>query len=145
MSGNRSGDALLAAPGADLTVSEAVADLASISTSEKSEGARTDWRTLLEKELQIARSVQRDIPALNQREAEQAVVAVFLHSQPIGHKANTPELVRMIGAGAPDAIDLEKALGGWRDLSWFLDDADLEDDDPREGFPSPGASAIVPT
>ena len=126
--------ALLAAPGAE-SVSEAVADLAGISTSEKSEGARTDWRTLLEKELQIARRVQRDIPALNQREAEQAVVAVFLHSQPIGHKANTPEIVRMIGAGAPDAIDLEKALGGWRDLSWFLDDADLEDDDPTGGIP----------
>ena len=126
--------ALLAEPGAD-GVSDAVADLASISTSEKSEGARTDWRTLLEKELQIARRVQADIPALSQREAEQAVVAVFLHSQPIGHKANTPELVRMIGAGAPDAIDLEKALGGWRDLSWFLDDVDLEDDDPAGGIP----------
>ena len=126
--------ALLAAPGVE-GVSEAVADLASISTSEKSEGARTDWRTLLERELQIARSVQRDIPALNQREAEQAVVAVFLHSQPIGHKANTPELVRMIGAAAPDAIDLEKALGSWRDLSWFLDDADLADDDPTGGIP----------
>ena len=126
--------ALLAAPGAE-GVSEAVADLAGISTSERSEGARTDWRTLLEKELQIARRVQRDVPALNQREAEQAVVAVFLHSQPIGHKANTPELVRMIGAGAPDAIDLEKAIGGWRELSWFLDDADLEDDDLTAGIP----------
>ena len=119
--------ALLAAPGTD-GVSDAVADLASISTSEKSEGARTDWRTLLEKELQIARRVQGQVPALTRREMEQAVVAVFLHSQPIGHKANTPELVRMIGAGAPDAIELEKALGGWRDLSWFLDDADADDD-----------------
>ena len=136
--------ALLAAPGAE-GVSEAVADLAGISTSERSEGARTDWRTLLEKELQIARRVQGDVPALHQREAEQAVVAVFLHSQPIGHKANTPELVRMIGAGAPDVIDLEKALGGWRERSWFLDDADLEDDAPQEAFPNPGASAIDPT
>ena len=68
------------------------------------------------------------MPALEQREAEQAVVAVFLHSQPIGHKANTPELVRMIGAGAPDAIEIEKALSGWRDLSWFLDDDALDDD-----------------
>ena len=119
--------ALLAAPGVD-GVSEAVADLAGISTSERSsEGSRTDWRTLLEKELQIARRVQREVPGLGQREAEQAVVAVFLHSQPIGHKANTPELVRMIGAGAPGAIDLDKALGGWRELSWFLDDGDLDD------------------
>ena len=119
--------ALLAAPGAD-GVSDAVADLAGISTSERSEGSRTDWRTLLEKELQIARRVQGEAPALGQREAEQAVLAVFLHSQPIGHKANTPEIVRMVGAGAPDAIDLDKALGGWRELSWFLDDADLDDD-----------------
>ena len=126
--------ALLAAPGAD-GVSDAVADLASISTSEKSEGARTDWRTLLEKELHIARQVQGQVPALTRREMEQAVVAVFLHSQPIGHKANTPELVRMIGAGAPDAIELEKALGGWRDLSWFLDDADADDDGLAGGVP----------
>ena len=126
--------ALLAAPGTD-GVSDAVADLASISTSEKSEGSRTDWRTLLEKELQIARQVQGEVPALRQREAEQAVVAVFLHSQPIGHKANTPELVRMVGAGAPGAIDLDKALGRWRELSWFLDDADFEDD---------GAAGILP-
>ena len=119
--------ALLAAPGVD-GISDAVADLAGISTSEQSsEGSRTDWRTLLEKELQIARRVQREVPALGQREAEQAVVAVFLHSQPIGHKANTPELVRMVGAGAPGAIDLDKALGGWRELSWFLDDGDLDD------------------
>ena len=120
--------ALLAAPGTD-SVSDAVADLAGIARSEHSEGPRTDWRTLLEKELQIARGVQDRVPALNQRETEQAVVAVFLHSQPIGHKANTPELVRMVGSGAPDGIELEKALGGWRDLSWFLDDADAVDDD----------------
>ena len=124
--------ALLAAPGTD-GVSNAVADLAGISTSEQSEGSRTDWRTLLEKELQIARRVQGEVPALDQREAEQAVVAVFLHSQPIGHRANTPELVRMVGAGYPDAIDLDKALGGWRELSWFLDDADLDDDGAATG------------
>ena len=126
--------ALLAEPGAD-GVSDAVADLASISTSEKSEGSRMDWRTLLEKELQIARQVQGEVPALDQREAEQAVVAVFLHSQPAGHKANTPELVRMVGSGAPGAIDLEKALGGWRELSWFLDDADLDDDGAAGALP----------
>ena len=122
--------ALLAAPGTD-GVSDAVADLAGIARSEHSEGPRTDWRPLLEKELQIAREVQRQVPALNQREAEQAVLAVFLHSQPIGHKANTPELVRMVGSGVPDGIELEKALRGWRDLSWFLDDADAVDDDAR--------------
>ena len=126
--------ALLSAPGTD-GVSEAVADLAGISTSEKSEGSRTDWRTLLEKEIEIARQVQGEVPALIQREVEQAVVAVFLHSQPVGHKANTPELVRMIAAEAPGAIDLDKALGRWRELSWFLDDADLEDDGAAGSLP----------
>ena len=125
---------LLAAPGTD-GVSDAVADLASISTSEESEGSRTDWRTLLEKEVQIARQVQGEVPALGQREVEQAVVAVFLHSQPIGHRANTPELVRMVGAGAPGTIDLEKALGRWRELSWFLNDDDLEDDGAAGSLP----------
>ena len=87
---------------------------------------------------------EKQVPALNQREAEQAIVAVFLHSQPIGHKANTPELMRMVGAGAPDGIELEKALGGWRDFPgssttptpWTM---------TRGLSPSPGVSATVPT
>ena len=110
-----------------------------------SEGARTDWRTLLEKELQIARRVQADIPALNQREAEQAVVAVFLHSQPIGHKANTPELVRMIGAAHRTPSTWRRrsgagaiSPGSWTTPIWWTTT-------PREAYPSPGASAIVPT
>lgn len=60
------------------------------------------------------------------REIEQSVLAVFLHSQPIGHKANTPELIRMISSSAPDRIELEKGLRRWREFSWFLDDDDLE-------------------
>ena len=55
---------------------------------------------------------------------------MFLHSQPIGHKAYTPELVRLVGSRAPDAIELEKGLRRWREISWFLDDADAGVDDP---------------
>ena len=116
--------ALLAAPGKP-GVSEAVRELAGIATSETVEGARTDWGTLLDAELDKARQIQDELPALRQgREAEQAVVTVFLHSQPIGRKAFTPELVRMVGSTAPDGIELEKGLHGWREISWFLDDED---------------------
>ncbi len=118
--------ALLAEPG-KAGISEAVRELAGIATSETAEGARTDWGTLLEAELDKARQIQDELPALGHgREAEQAVVAVFLHSQPIGKKAHTPELVRMAGTTASDGIELEKGLRRWRDISWFLDDEDAD-------------------
>ena len=127
--------ALLAAPGAP-GVSEAVRELAGVATSEAAEGARTDWTTLLEAELDKARQIQDELPALGGgRSAEQAVVAVFLHSQPIGRKAYTPELVRMAGSGAPDAIELEKGLRRWREVSWFLDDEDAGLGEPDAALP----------
>ena len=122
--------ALLAAPGKQ-GVSEAVRELAGVATAEGGEGQRTDWVALLEAELAKARQIQGELPALaNGREAEQAVLAVFLHSQPIGHKINTQDLVRMAGSLAPDAIELEKGLRRWRELSWFLDDEDMGADEP---------------
>ena len=121
---------LLAAPGVQ-GVSEAMRELAGVATTESSEGRRTDWVPLLEAELVKARQIQDELPALaNGREAEQAVATVFLHSQPIGHKANTPDLVRMAGSSAPDAIELEKGLRRWREISWFLDDEDMGVDEP---------------
>ena len=122
--------ALLAAPGAP-GVSEAVRELAGVATSETSAGGRTDWSTLLEAELDKARQIQDELPALRPgREAEQAVVSVFLHSQPTGRKAFTPDLVRMAGTTAPDEIELEKGLRRWREVSWFLDDEDADLDAP---------------
>ena len=116
--------ALLAAPGRE-DVSNAVRELAGVATSEKTEGNKTAWAPLLEAELSKARQVQDELPALRtDREAEQAVIAVFLHSQPVGHRASTPELVRMAGSAAPDSIELEKGLRRWREISWFLDDED---------------------
>ena len=131
--------ALLAAPG-EPPVSKAVRELAGVATAEGAagEGNRTDWAPLLETELERARQIQDELPALRDgREAEQAVIAVFLHSQPIGHKAYTPELVRLVGSCAPDAIELEKGLRRWREISWFLDDADagVDDDAPAQSLP----------
>ena len=125
--------ALLAAPG-EAGVSEAVKDLANV-VDTGSDGRPTDWARLLEGELAKAREIQDEFPALApSRSAEQAVLATFLHSQPIGGKANTPELLRMAG-GAADGIELAKALRRWRDVSWFLDDEDArgvaEDELPK--------------
>lgn len=68
-------------------------------------------------------------------EVEAAVIAVFLHSQPVGPKARTPELLRMVGGSAPDAIELEKGLARWRDTSWFLDDEHIGDGVEDGGLP----------
>ena len=85
-----------------------------------------------------ARQVQDELPALRtDREAEQAVIAVFLHSQPVGHRASTPELVRMAGSAAPDSIELEKGLRRWREISWFLDD-----EDAALGADGPGGAGL---
>ena len=118
-------------PGNTSGVSEAVRELAGVASTEFAEGNRVDWAPLLEAELARARQIQDELPALREgREAEQMVIAVFLHSQPIGHKAYTPELVRMAGSRAPDAIELEKGLRRWRELSWFLDDEDAGAEEP---------------
>ena len=118
--------ALLAAPKEE-TASDAVKELANVADSGGA-GRTTDWARLLESELAKARQIQGEFPALREsREPEQAVIAVFLHSQPPGGKANTPELLRMAGSAAPDAIELEKGLRRWREISWFLDDEDVQE------------------
>jgi hypothetical protein len=106
-------------------LSEALRELASIATYEEYEGKRQDWRTILEGELDKARGIQQDLPALRGREVEQAVIATFLHSQPIGQKALTRELLVLLGASKPDKIELGKGLRRWAELSWFLDEAAL--------------------
>lgn len=128
--------ALLRAPDKE-GISDALRELAGVAVSETGEGATTDWPALLEKELEIARGVQDELPALSAgREVEQAVVAVFLGSQPAGSKLATPELLRLTGAAGPDGIVLRKGLLRWRQLSWFLDDEDAEGGpDPETDLP----------
>ncbi len=122
------GASTLLRPAGDPGISEAVRELASVAASESGEGSPTDWAALLEAELTKAAGIQEELPALaGRRESEQAVISVFLYSQPVGRKASTPELLRMVGAGGPDGIALRKGLSRWRELSWFLDDEDEGD------------------
>ena len=125
--------ALLAAPGEE-GVSTALSELANTANSATA-GKAADWGKLLQAEFDKARQVQSDHRDLERnREIEQAVVSVFLHS-PRGGKVTTFELQRLAGTSGPDAIEFEKGLLHWRDVSWFLDDEDSNDDDqslPKE-------------
>jgi hypothetical protein len=104
-------------------LSEAARELTSIAASEEYEGKKQEWAAILEGELNKAQEIQQDYPALGGRELEQAVMATFLHSQPIGQRALARDLLVLLGATRPDRIELEKALLQWTDSSWFLDDS----------------------
>ena len=113
------GPATLLTPPGEAGVSDAVRELAGVATSEKTEGPGADWVPLLETELARTRQIQDELPALRAgREVEQAVVAVFLHSQPIGHKASTPDLARLSGAAGPDAIEEPAPQNAVADVRW---------------------------
>ncbi len=117
-------------------VCEAARELTSIAASEEYEGKKQEWTGILEGELAKARRIQEEMTGLRFRELEQAVFATFLHSQPIGQKALTRELLLLLGHTRPDRIELEKALCEWAEVSWFLDegvlsDAEIGEDRPR--------------
>ncbi|MDA8204878.1 MAG: DUF499 domain-containing protein [Thermaerobacter sp.] len=119
----------LADPGS-VELSAATRDLATVAASEEYEGKRQEWLTILQGELDKARKIHEEYPALKGREVEQAVLATFLHSQPIGQRAATRDMVVLLGATRPDRIELEKGLRRWADISWFLDEAALTDGAP---------------
>ena len=104
---------------------EAASELAASASVDTGTGRHQEWRPILEGELAKARAIQAEATGLRHREMEQAVVAVFLSSQPIGHKALTQELLVLLGTAKPDKIELEKALRRWTELSWFLDEAEV--------------------
>src|SRR5713101_3567093 len=108
-------------------IAEAARELTNIAAAEEYEGKKQEWSGILEGELTKAREVQRETTGIKCREIEQAVLATFLHSQPIGQKALTRELLLLLGATRPDKIDLEKALRRWTDVSWFLDEGAISD------------------
>lgn len=108
-------------------LSEAARELAAVATSEEYEGKQQQWTGILETEMQKARAAQSDFTGLKFREIEQAVTGTFLHSQPIGQKALTRDLLVLLGQTRPDKIELEKALRRWADTSWFLDETGLSE------------------
>jgi hypothetical protein len=120
-------------------IAEAARELTTVARNEETEGPRQEWANILGGELARAREVQRQHPALRHRELEQAVFATFLHSQPIGQKARTADLLALVGPTQPDRIDLEKALVAWATSSWFLDETGIaESTQPADaaGLPS---------
>jgi hypothetical protein len=114
-------------------ISEAARELTTTAATEEYEGRKQEWTAILEGELEKAREVEAESPALKFRELEQAVFATFLHSQPIGQKALTRDLMVLAGATRPDRIELEKALMRWSEVSWFLDEAGISDVDRGSG------------
>jgi hypothetical protein len=103
-------------------IADGLRELTTVASAEEYEGKRQEWAGILEGELGKARDIQAESPGLAHREVEQAVIATFLHSQPIGQKALARELLVLLGATRPDKIELEKALLRWARTSWFLDE-----------------------
>lgn len=112
---------LLAAPGKE-GLSEALRELVTVADTEEWEGKKQAWTSILDNEFSQARRIQTESVSLKFREIEQAVVATFLHSQPIGHTAKARDLLVLLGSTRPDKIELEKGLSRWAQMSYWLDD-----------------------
>ncbi|MCG7852096.1 MAG: hypothetical protein MIO92_06205, partial [Methanosarcinaceae archaeon] len=108
-------------------ISEALRELTNIAESEEYEGKKHAWTAILQGELEKARIIQSESSGLKYREIEQAILTTFFHSQPVGKKALTSELMVLLGHTRPDKIELEKALLRWVEISWFLDESGLSE------------------
>ncbi len=104
------------------TLSDAAGELIGVADTEEHEGKKQAWGPILSGEFSRARQIQQESAGLKFREIEQAVIATFLHSQPIGSKAKTRDLLKLIGCTRPDKIELEKGLVLWAQISHWLDD-----------------------
>lgn len=78
------------------------------------------WTPILRGELEKARDIQDDYPLLKGREIEWAVISTFLHSQPLGQKADSTNLYALLAHQDVDKISVEEGLAKWRERSWFL-------------------------
>src|SRR5262249_36638861 len=114
-------------------LSEAARELTTKAAAEEYEGKQQQWSQILESELGKATDLQAESAGCRLRELEQAVVATFLHSQPIGQKASLRDLFLRVGATRLDGIELEKALRRWADVSWFLDEAERSEGETATG------------
>jgi len=103
-------------------LSEALREMVAVADTEEWEGKKQAWTGILDNEFSQARRIQVESVGLKFREIEQAVVATFLHSQPIGQTARTRDLVILLAAARPDKIELEKGLARWAQTSYWLDD-----------------------
>ncbi|MGI6139526.1 MAG: DUF499 domain-containing protein [Candidatus Hydrogenedentales bacterium] len=103
-------------------LSEAMRELVTVADTEEYEGRRQLWTGIIEGELERAREIQSDSVGLHFREVEQAIIATFLHSQPIGQSTQTRDLIALIAPNRPDKIELEKGLLRWARVSFWLDD-----------------------
>ncbi len=111
---------LLVAPDKD-GLSSAVRELVTVADNADADGPKAAWTGIVAKELEIARDIQKDLN-LGFREMEQAAIATFLHSQPLGQEAKTHDLLALIAPTRPDKIVLEKGMGLWAEHSFWLDD-----------------------
>lgn len=111
----------LNAPGQD-DLSDAMRELVTVADTEEHEGRKTAWTPIIVNELERAREVEKESVGLRFRDVEQAVVATFLHSQPVGQSARTRDLTVLVGPCRPDKIELEKGLLRWAQTSHWLDD-----------------------
>lgn len=111
----------LSAPGKD-GLSEALREMVTVADTEEWEGKKQAWTGILDNEFSLARRIQSESVGLHYREVEQAVVATFLHSQPVGQNARTRDLTVLLGSVRPDKIELEKGLARWAQYSHWLDD-----------------------
>ena len=103
-------------------LSDALREMVTVADTEEWEGKRQAWTGILDNELSQGKRIQDDSVGLKFREIEQAVVATFLHSQPLGQSAKTRDLIVLLGSTRPDKIELEKGLARWVQLSYWLDD-----------------------
>jgi hypothetical protein len=111
----------LATPGKE-GLSEALREMVVAADTEDWEGKKQAWTGILDGEFSRARQIQKESVGLKYREVEQAVLATFLHSQPIGQSAKTRDLVVLLSATRPDKIELDKGLSHWAQMSYWLDD-----------------------
>ena len=116
------GPAVLLTPPEAGGISDSMRELVTVADTEEWEGRRPAWTGILDQELSLARGIQADALGVKYREIEQAVVATFLHSQPIGQNAKTRDLNVLVGSCRIDRIELEKGLTQWSQVSHWLDD-----------------------
>jgi hypothetical protein len=116
------GPAVFLSPPDKEGLSEALREMVAVADTEEWEGKKQAWTGILDHEFTQARQIQSESVGLKNREVEQAVVATFLHSQPVGQNARTRDLTVLLGAVRPDKIEMEKGLARWAQSSYWLDD-----------------------